>query len=84
MTTVMVMTAVVGVLAGLAARAIMPGKQVMGFFGTAVVGAIGALGAGYGGQAMAWYKLGEPLGVRRRRRRRDRPDLRRVALLPMR
>ena len=61
MTTVMVMTAVVGVLAGLAARAIMPGRQVMGFFGTAVVGTVGALGAGYGGQAMAWYKLGEPL-----------------------
>ena len=61
MTTVMVMTAVVGVFAGLAARAIMPGKQIMGFFGTAVVGAVGALAAGYGGQYMAWYKLGEPL-----------------------
>lgn len=61
MSTVLVMTAVVGVLAGLAARAIMPGKQVMGFFGTAIVGAAGAIGAGYGGQAMAWYKLGEPL-----------------------
>jgi uncharacterized membrane protein YeaQ/YmgE (transglycosylase-associated protein family) len=61
MTTVMVMTGLVGVLAGLAARAIMPGKQIMGFFGTAIVGVIGALGAGYGGQAMAWYKLGEPI-----------------------
>jgi uncharacterized membrane protein YeaQ/YmgE (transglycosylase-associated protein family) len=61
MTTVMVMTGLVGVLAGLAARAIMPGKQIMGLFGTAVVGVIGALAAGYGGQAMAWYKLGEPL-----------------------
>jgi len=61
MTTVVVMTGLVGVLAGLAARAIMPGKQVMGFFGTAIVGAVGAVGAGYGGQAMVWYKLGEPL-----------------------
>ena len=61
MTTVVVMTAVVGVLAGLAARAIMPGRQIMGFFGTAIVGGIGAVAAGYGGQAMAWYKLGEPL-----------------------
>jgi uncharacterized membrane protein YeaQ/YmgE (transglycosylase-associated protein family) len=61
MTTVAVMTAVVGVLAGLAARAIMPGRQIMGFFGTATAGVIGALAAGYGGQAMAWSKLGEPL-----------------------
>ena len=61
MTTVVVMTVVVGVLAGLAARAIMPGRQIMGFFGTAIVGGIGAVAAGYGGQAMAWYKLGEPL-----------------------
>jgi uncharacterized membrane protein YeaQ/YmgE (transglycosylase-associated protein family) len=61
MTTVAVMTAVVGVLAGLAARAIMPGRQIMGFFGTATAGVIGSLAAGYGGQARAWYKLGEPL-----------------------
>jgi uncharacterized membrane protein YeaQ/YmgE (transglycosylase-associated protein family) len=61
MSTVVVMTAVVGVLAGLAARAIMPGRQIMGFFGTAVVGTAGAVGAAYGGQAMHWYKLGEPL-----------------------
>jgi len=61
MSTVVVITAVVGVLARLAARAIMPGKQIMGFFGTTVVGVVGALGAGYAGQAMAWFKLGEPL-----------------------
>ncbi len=61
MSTVVVMTAVVGVLAGLAARAIMPGRQIMGLAGTAVVGAIGAVGAAYGGQAMRWYQLGQPL-----------------------
>jgi uncharacterized membrane protein YeaQ/YmgE (transglycosylase-associated protein family) len=61
MSTVVVMTAVVGVLAGLAARAIMPGRQVMGFFGTGLVGVVGGLAAGYGGQAAGWYKLGEPL-----------------------
>jgi uncharacterized membrane protein YeaQ/YmgE (transglycosylase-associated protein family) len=61
MTTVVVITALVGVLAGLAARAIMPGKQLLGFIGTAIVGVVGGLGAGYGGQAAGWYKLGEPL-----------------------
>ena len=61
MSTVVVMTVVVGVLAGLAARAIMPGRQVMGIFGTGLAGVIGGLGAGYGGQAAGWYKLGEPL-----------------------
>jgi uncharacterized membrane protein YeaQ/YmgE (transglycosylase-associated protein family) len=55
------MTAVVGILAGLAARAIMPGRQIMGFFGTAVVGTIGGLAAAHGGQAAGYFKLGEPL-----------------------
>ncbi len=61
MTTVMVLTAVVGILAALAARAIMPGRQIMGFFGSAVAGTIGGLGAAYGGQAAGWFKLGEAL-----------------------
>ena len=61
MTTVMVLTAVVGILAALAVRAIMPGRQVMGFFGSAIAGIIGGLGAAYGGQAAGWFKLGEAL-----------------------
>ena len=60
MTTVMVMTAVVGILAALSARAIMPGRQIMGVFGSAVIGTIGGLAAAYGGQAAGWFKLGEP------------------------
>ncbi|HTO51175.1 MAG TPA: GlsB/YeaQ/YmgE family stress response membrane protein [Burkholderiales bacterium] len=61
MTTVMVLTAVVGILAAVAARAIMPGRQIMGLFGSAVAGTIGGLGAAYGGQAAGWFKLGEAL-----------------------
>lgn len=61
MTTVTVLTAVAGILAALAARAIMPGRQIMGFFGSAVAGTIGGLGAAYGGQAAGWFKLGEAL-----------------------
>ena len=61
MTTVNVLTALVGILAALAARAIMPGRQIMGLFGSAVAGTIGGLGAAYGGQAAGWFKLGEAL-----------------------
>jgi len=61
MHTVQVLTAVVGILAALAARAIMPGRQIMGFFGSAVAGTIGGLAAAYGGQAAGWFKLGEAL-----------------------
>jgi uncharacterized membrane protein YeaQ/YmgE (transglycosylase-associated protein family) len=60
-TTVNVLTALVGILAALAARAIMPGRQIMGLFGSAVAGTIGGLGAAYGGQAAGWFKLGEAL-----------------------
>jgi uncharacterized membrane protein YeaQ/YmgE (transglycosylase-associated protein family) len=60
-TTVAVLTAVVGVLAGFVVRAVMPGRQIMGYFGTSLVGALGALGAAYGGRAAGWFKLGDPL-----------------------
>jgi len=61
MQTVQVLTAVVGILAALATRAILPGRQIMGFFGSAIAGTIGALGAAYGGQVAGWFKLGEAL-----------------------
>ena len=58
----LLMTAVVGFLAGLAARAILPGKQIMGVIGTTLVGIGGAVLAGFVGQAIGWYKMGEPAG----------------------
>ena len=61
MTTVNVLTALVGILAALAVRAILPGRQIMGFFGSAVAGTIGGLAAAYGGRAAGWYKLGDAL-----------------------
>jgi uncharacterized membrane protein YeaQ/YmgE (transglycosylase-associated protein family) len=59
--TVVAITAVVGVLAAFVGRAVMPGRQILGVFGTVVAGAVGGLGAGYGGQAAGLFKLGEPL-----------------------
>jgi uncharacterized membrane protein YeaQ/YmgE (transglycosylase-associated protein family) len=56
------MIALVGVLAALAVRAMMPGKQIMGPLGATIAGLVGAVGAGYAGQAAGWYRMGEPLG----------------------
>jgi uncharacterized membrane protein YeaQ/YmgE (transglycosylase-associated protein family) len=56
------LTIVVGFLVGLAARAILPGRQIMGVIGTTVLGICGALVAGYAGQLLGYYRLGEPMG----------------------
>ncbi len=55
-------TIIVGFVVGMIARAIMPGRQVMGFIMTTLLGIGGALLAGYAGQLLGLYKLGEPVG----------------------
>lgn len=55
-------TIIVGFIVGLIARAIMPGEQRMGMILTTVLGIVGALLAGYLGQALGWYSAGEPVG----------------------
>jgi len=57
-----VWTIIVGFLVGLLARAVMPGRQGMGIIATTLVGIGGALLAGYVGQHLGYYKLGEPVG----------------------
>lgn len=61
MNTIVAITAVVGVLAAFVGRAIMPGRQILGMFGTAIAGAVGGVGAAYGGQWAQLFRLGEPL-----------------------
>lgn len=51
-------TILIGFLAGLLARAVLPGNQSMGFFLTACLGIAGSLAATYLGQAMGWYRAG--------------------------
>lgn len=46
---------VVGFIAGLLARAIMPGSDPMGWLMTTVLGIAGALIAGFLGRALGWY-----------------------------
>lgn len=60
--TSLALTIVVGFLVGLAARAILPGKQIMGVVGTTLLGIGGSLAASYAGQLLGYYKIGEPMG----------------------
>ncbi|WP_431113345.1 GlsB/YeaQ/YmgE family stress response membrane protein [Variovorax paradoxus] len=55
-------TILIGFIAGLVARALMPGKQAMGFILTAALGIVGSLIATYLGQAMGWYTAGAGAG----------------------
>ncbi len=52
---------VVGFVIGLVARAILPGTQALGFIMTTLVGIGGSVVAGYIGQAMGWYVVGQPV-----------------------
>lgn len=56
-------TIVIGFIAGLIARALMPGPNPMGFVLTTVLGIVGALVAGFLGRALGWYAVGEGAGL---------------------
>jgi uncharacterized membrane protein YeaQ/YmgE (transglycosylase-associated protein family) len=58
----LVWTIIIGFLVGLAARAILPGRQIMGLIMTTLLGVAGSLLAGYAGQLLGYYRLGEPVG----------------------
>lgn len=51
-----------GFVAGLIARAVMPGRDPMGVIGTTVLGIVGALIAGWLGRVLGWYRAGEGAG----------------------
>ncbi|MBB3643133.1 MULTISPECIES: GlsB/YeaQ/YmgE family stress response membrane protein [Variovorax] len=55
-------TILIGFIAGLLARAVLPGNNSMGFILTAVLGIAGSLVATYAGQAMGWYSAGAGAG----------------------
>ena len=54
--------ALVGLAAGLIARALHPGKDNLGFLMTAVLGIAGSFVASFLGQALGLYKEGENAG----------------------
>ena len=53
---------IVGFIVGLIARALKPGNDRMGIIMTTIVGIVGSLLAGWVGQAMGWYRPGQPAG----------------------
>ncbi len=53
---------IVGFIVGLIARAIMPGDQKLGIILTTILGIIGALVAGFLGDALGMYEAGEGVG----------------------
>ncbi|MBI5717987.1 MAG: GlsB/YeaQ/YmgE family stress response membrane protein [Burkholderiales bacterium] len=55
-------TLIVGLLVGAIARFVMPGKQPMGWIMTCVLGVAGSFVAGFVGQAMGWYQVGQGAG----------------------
>ncbi len=57
-------TIVIGLVAGVIAKFIMPGKnEPSGFVMTAILGIVGAFVASYLGQALGWYAPGEGAGL---------------------
>ena len=55
-------TLIIGLLVGIVAKAIMPGRDPGGFIITALIGIAGAFIASAIGRAMGWYADGEPAG----------------------
>jgi len=57
-------TIIIGFIAGVIAKFIMPGdKEPKGFVLTTVLGIIGAFVASYLGQALGWYAPGQGAGL---------------------
>jgi uncharacterized membrane protein YeaQ/YmgE (transglycosylase-associated protein family) len=55
-------TIIIGFLAGVAAKFLMPGNQPGGFIVTTLLGIVGAVVATYLGQAIGWYAPGDGAG----------------------
>ncbi|MGH6918145.1 MAG: GlsB/YeaQ/YmgE family stress response membrane protein [Geminicoccaceae bacterium] len=55
-------TLVIGLVAGIIAKLLMPGKDPGGFIITMLLGIAGAFLATYLGQAVGWYEAGQGAG----------------------
>lgn len=56
-------TIVIGLIVGLLARFLMPGRDPMGFVLTAILGIVGAALGSWIGQALGMYRQDEPAGM---------------------
>ncbi|MEM7021271.1 MAG: GlsB/YeaQ/YmgE family stress response membrane protein [Pseudomonadota bacterium] len=55
-------TILIGLVAGIVAKLLMPGKDPGGFIITILLGIAGAFVATYLGQAIGWYEAGQQAG----------------------
>jgi uncharacterized membrane protein YeaQ/YmgE (transglycosylase-associated protein family) len=55
-------TIIIGLLVGLVAKFLMPGRDPGGFIVTILLGIVGAFVATYLGQTLGWYQPGEAAG----------------------
>jgi uncharacterized membrane protein YeaQ/YmgE (transglycosylase-associated protein family) len=55
-------TIIIGFLAGVVAKLLIPGRDPGGFIVTALLGIVGAFVATYLGQAIGWYRADEGAG----------------------
>jgi uncharacterized membrane protein YeaQ/YmgE (transglycosylase-associated protein family) len=55
-------TLIIGLLAGIVAKFLMPGRDPGGFIITMLLGVAGALVATWLGQSIGWYRAGEGAG----------------------
>lgn len=58
----LILLALIGLLAGLLARLLKPGRDRMGLIVTALLGIAGAMLATWVGQALGLYRPGQPAG----------------------
>jgi uncharacterized membrane protein YeaQ/YmgE (transglycosylase-associated protein family) len=56
-------TIIIGFLAGIIAKFLMPGRDPSGFIITTLLGIAGAFVATYLGEAVGWYRAGEGAGL---------------------
>jgi len=57
-----IFTILIGFVVGLIARFLLPGRDPLGIVMTTVIGVVGAVVAGFGGQMLGWYQQGQPAG----------------------
>ena len=55
-------TLIIGLLAGIIARLLKPGRSGLGLIMTIILGLAGSVAATYGGQALGVYQAGQPAG----------------------
>ena len=57
-----IMTFIIGLIVGIIAKFLTPGRDPRGFIITAIVGIIGSFVATWLGQTMGWYQAGQSAG----------------------